>query len=742
MYNISWTEFRGQPVLKILRAGEDGKKRIDYMDFPFKPYYFIAKQMVDMTVENILKSIDPFANIVDTDAMFKDIKLMKVEMSSPNYVRDARDKLLSVGVMTYEADIPYGRRAMIDMGWSVEQPKHCLYFDIEVDASFGFPNPDEAATRILSIACIDETERIWVFSDDNEMVLIKKFLELTSGYEVVSGYNSMGFDWPYIQNRCKRLGLTFEWFSVVHVDLLPIYKLMSIRNRPSDYKLATVAEEELSERKIKPDWAVHEYLEVWKTRRSDLEAYNIQDAKLVKRLNDKYNIIGIIFSIAQLSHTTVPSLINAQKLGHGLNNSTAVDGVILSIAQKRSPRVVFPSKMQMWDSSESYPGAVVFDPVPGMHKNVAALDFSSLYPSIIKTFNIGLDTYCKEGDAEIKGAIGSFKKEPKSILSEAIEFMGKKRKEYKDTRNMADPASKEWQILYAQEYAVKQLLLSFYGVIGYQGSRYFDIDVASNVTMLGQAFVKKAKGLAELKGHEVVAGDTDSIYLKFTTHEGDIVDDAKKLADYINSNLKIWAKETYNVDNFQIEMDVERIFSSLWLQDVKKRYAGIVIWQSGQPTCYMYVVGMELKRRDWPKAVGEFQSDLLKMVLTGNPKLEVMKYIRDTKYKLYMKQLDDKLVVNKGLNKKIEEFKALAPHVKAAKKMVEMGHNVRVGDKIAYIRVGTETKDVLPVIDDKIPPISQKGYQFIWKNQFEPIMNRLGITQTEVRLIDSGEWTK
>ena len=740
MYNISWTEFRGQPVLKILRAGDDGKKRIDYMDFPFKPYYFIPKQTVDVSVENLLKSIDPFAIITDTDAMFKGVKLVKIEMSSPNYVRESKEKLLGLGVMSYEADIPYGRRALIDMGWAVEQPKHCLYFDIEVDSSAGFPQPEEAGARILSIACIDDNKQIWCFSDDNELVLIKKFLELTAGYEVVSGYNSMNFDWPYIQNRCKRLGLQFEWFSIIHVDLLPIYKLMSIRKRPTDYKLETVAEEELSEKKVKPDWAVSEYFEVWKTRRGDLEAYNIQDAKLVKMLNDKYNIINILFSIAQLSHTTVPSLINAQKLGHGLNNSTAVDGVILSIAQKRIPRVVFPTKVHVLDSMESFPGAVVFNPVPGKHENVANLDFSSLYPSIIKTFNIGLDTYCKEGDAEIKGAIGSFYREPKSILSEAIEFMGKKRKEYKDARDMADPTSKEWQILYAQEYAVKQLLLSFYGVIGYQGSRYFDLDIASNVTMLGQAFVRKAKELAELKGYVVLMGDTDSIFIQSKEYKCDVVKDSQALADFINSNLKIWAKEIYNVDSFQIEMDVEKVFSSLWLQDVKKRYAGIVIWQSGQPTCYMYVVGMELKRRDWPKAVGEFQNDVLKMVLMGRPKPEVMKYIKDTKYKLYTKQLDDKLVIHKGLNRNIDEFKVNAPHVKAAKKMVEAGYTVRMGDKIAYIRVGTETKDVLPIIDNKLPPISQKGYQFIWKNQFEPIMNRLGITQTEVRLIDSGEW--
>jgi len=742
MYNMTWSERAGKPVLKILETGKDGKKRISYADFPMKPYFFVPKETLDTMAENVIKDIDPFTSMNETDAKFRNIRLLRVEMTKPDYVREAREKLLGLGVTTYEADIPFARRVMIDMGWSVEQPKHTLFFDIEVDSTLGFPQPEEASARVLTIAAIDENEQIWSFAYDSEMQTITEFLKLTEKYEVVCGYNSDLFDIPYLKNRCKRLGLYFDWFAFVHIDLLPIYKLMSIRKRPSDYKLGTVAEEELGEKKVKTAWGMKEIFEVFKdkTRRSELEVYNIQDAKLTKRLNDKYNIVGILFSIAIFSHTTVPSLINAQKLGHGLNNSTAVDGVILSIAQKRSPRVVFPTKVHNIDNLESFPGAIVFQPIPGRHDNVANLDFSSLYPSIIKTFNIGQDSYCKEGDAPIKGAIGSFRREPLSILAEAIDLMGKKRAEFKSARDKADPATKQWQTLYAQEYAVKQLLLSFYGVIGYQGSRYFDLDIASNVTLLGQEFVKKAMDIAQKNGHEVIYGDTDSIFVKFVNTGGDIVDDAKALADIINPQLRAWAKEKYGVENFLIEMDVERIFASIMMFEAKKRYAGVVIWQAGAPTCYMYIVGLELKRRDWPKAVGEFQNDVMKMVLTSKTKKEVGDFIKETKKKLFSGELDQKLVIYKGLNQGIDDYKSNAPHVRAAKKMVEAGHEVKTGDKIAYIRVGTEPKDVQPVINDEVPHISQKGYSFIWENQFQPIMERLGILKVDMKAIDSGEW--
>lgn len=742
MYNMTWSERMGKPVLKILETGPDGKKRITYNDFPMKPYFFVPRDALDTMAENLLKDIDPFTAITETDAKFRSVKLFKIEMSKPDYVREAREKLLGLGITTYEADIPFARRVMIDMGWSVEQPKHILFFDIEVDSTLGFPKPEEASARILTIGCIDENEQIWSFAYDNEAQTISSFLELTEDYEVVVGYNSENFDWPYLKNRCKRLGIYFDWFSVVHIDLLPIYKLMSIRKRPSNYQLETVAEEELTEKKVKRTWKMNEIFSVFKDtcQRSELEHYCMQDAKLVKRLNDKFNIVSILFSIAQFSHTTVPSLINAQKLGHGLNNSTAVDGVILSIAQKRVPRIVFPTKVHTVDMGESFPGAVVFEPIPGKHENVANLDFSSLYPSIIKTFNIGLDTFCKEGDAPIKGAIGSFYSKPQSILAEAIDLMGKKRAEFKEARNKVDPATKEWLTFYAKEYAVKQLLLSFYGVIGYQGSRYFDLDIASNVTLLGQEFVKKAKEIAESEGYPVLLGDTDSIFIKVSKPKDDIVEEAKNLAKTINQRLKAWAKERYGVENFLIEMDVERIFSSIIMFEAKKRYAGIVIWQAGSPTCYMYIVGLELKRRDWPKAVGEFQNDVIKMILTGRTKKEVGEFIRETKRKLFNGELDEKLIIYKGMNMELDDYKANAPHVKAAKKMVDAGEDVKVGDKIAYIRVGTETKDVLPIINDIIPRISQKGYQFIWDNQFSPVLERLGVLKVDMRAIDSGEW--
>lgn len=744
MYHLTWTERAGKPALKVLDLGVDQLKRIVYAEFPFKPYFFIPADALDVDAENAIHEVDPFAVISETDAQWKNMKLVKVEMAKPDYVRDARERLISLGIQTYEADIPYAHRVLIDTGWSVEKPEHILYFDIEVNSQKGFPRPETADARILSIACVDQSGLVYTFTNDNEPKMIKDFLEVSKRYEVIAGYNSGNFDWPYLQNRCKRLGIQFDWFELIHIDLLPLYKLMTMRKRPTSYKLETVAQEDLGESKIKPNWKMTEIYDIWRTRegREEVLVYNIQDAQLVKKLDEKYKMIDIIFSIAKITHTTVPALINQDKLTHGLNNSVAVDGLVLSIARKRNPRIVFPSKVhRAQDEEQSYPGAMVFEPVPGKHEKVANLDFSSLYPSIIRSFNIGVDTYCREGDAEIKAEIGSFYSEPKSILAEAIEVMGKKRAELKHARNQLNPASSQWQILYAQEYAIKQLLLSFYGVIGYQGSRYYDVDVASNVSLLGQSFIKKAADIAREHDCQVIYGDTDSLFVKFANTSQDIVAQATELRDIINSSLKTWAKEKYNVKNLYVEMDVERIYSQIMMFQAKKRYAGIVIWQSGLPTCYLHMVGLEATRKDWPEAVREYQTELLKMLLTGASDADVLAYMRDTKRRLFCGELDAKLVMHKGMNMEMDEYKANAIHVKVAKKMVDAGHDVKLGDKIAFIRVGDGDDGILAVVDGKIPPISQKGYEFIWQNQFGAITERLGLTNIGMKRIDSGEWT-
>jgi DNA polymerase elongation subunit (family B) len=470
-----------------------------------------------------------------------------------------------------------------------------------------------------------------------------------------------------------------------------------------------------------------------------LEIYNIEDAKLLHELDEKYNIIGIIFSIASITHTTVPSLINPDTATSGVNHSTAVDGLVLYLAYRRQPRLIFPTRIFSEDyEKQTFEGSIVFDMVPGVHRDVATLDFSSLYPSLIKTFNIGTETYKKDGSGDIKAVIGSFEAEPKSILAEAVEYMGKKRNEYKKLRDLAIPNSEEYHIRAGQQFGVKSILLSFYGVIGYQSSRYFNLDIASNVTLLGQAFTKKAKELAEKSGFIVLAGDTDSIFVKSRTEfkRGGIVEESQKLADEITADLKVWAKEKYNVKNFQISLEIDRVYASWYAPGPKKQYAGIMIWQGGQECCDLYIRGVAARRKDTPVSVAEFQLELLKLILQEKSRSEIADFTRTVKQKLLAGGFDDKLLIHKGLSRDVDSYLVDSPHLRAAKKLIAQGEDVKRGDKVAYIRIGDKKDDVIAVRGKKIPKISQHGYEYIWKTQFEPVLDNLGMPAVTVKRLE------
>lgn len=1074
MYNMTWVRYGGSPSIKILGRDASGRKKTVTMEYPFKPYFFIRESAYNDDVVSIVLERDSTASFKETSAIGCDMqKLIKVELSDADIMLDLAMELKdTAGVFSYEADVPFARRVMVDQGLSVDIPKKKLFFDIEVESTGSFPDPKKADTRILTIAAVDETGKFWSFADNDERKTIEAFLELCNEFEVTAGWSSGNFDWPYLKERCKKLNISFDWFSIVHVDLLPLYRLMSMRNKPSDYKLGTVSKFELGKSKLDIDIA--NAAELFRKDRAQLEIYNIEDAKLTMEINRKYNMIDILFSIAAISHVPVHGLVNDSKIISGLNHSIAVDGLVLYLAGRRSPRIAYPTRGMMVSKDGSvdtggYAGGLVFDPVTGLHDNVMSLDFSSLYPSIIRTFNIGVETFRDSDEYDIKAVKHGFVSDPKSVLAEAVEYMGEKRVEYKTKKLACAQGSAEHSVFASQEYAIKTILLSFYGVIGRVGTRYYKKEVAENVTLLGQAFIKKAREIAGREGYDAVMGDsvtkdtpvairrngvteivpiqdivsmsgrlgyphlgrrtamgdaevwtehgwsrikyvyihkvkktgyrirtrkslvemtedhslvvggenvkpgglgvgdridfvpyvldgehmipadlawalglfaaegtcgsyeygnntkhnwsianqsrellqrasdalylhmgfrtkicecssrgvlyyqlqpfsdhgghlrsahpvmvnmftnlfltrdghklvpsmilnaceksqrafvdgymagdghqhgnrmsfatvdpclaagllsiferlginytikaarrdkphvvsintcergktgpdeilsieqfeiddhvydletenhhfvgglggvllhnTDSIYVKFKQgrERDDLVEAFKELAETINAELSVWAKDEFGVQVSHMEMNTERVFSTLFVQ-AKKKYAGMVVWQD-TPQLYMYVVGMEVKRGDWPAAVREFQSELLKMILSKSGRGDKLAYVNKVHDSLLAGELDNDLTIYKGLTRDPDDYVVDAQHVRAAK-LYGQGNTteLRKGDKVAYIKFGPKKDDIAAVIRGVVPKIELEGYNYIWRTQFEPIMERLQVSMTK-----------
>lgn len=740
LYNVTWHERYGDAALKLL-VWDEGKKKNVYIDFPIKPMFFI--RMADFTdkFRDVVFEIDSSAKFTEFAAVWQNEPLVKIEVARPDAVKDIRKQ---IEIPTYEADVPYVRRVMIEMGLGVAIPTRILYYDIEVDPRGGFPDVDKAEKRILSISAIDQDGNFWGFSDDNETKTINQFLDLTEDYIVISGWNSERFDYPYLRNRCKKLGIHFDWFRLVHVDLYPMYKKMTKRKKPTDYKLDTVGKEEVGMTKLRDFEAQLKVTHLWdlfESNRDLLLLYNVHDARITRAIDQKFKITTAIFSIAQITHTLVKHLLERRKgIEPGINMSIAVDGLLLSLASQRKPRIAFPTKRWHEDVEEDSEeveliGGKTFSTVQGLHERVVDFDVSSMYPSIIRTFNIGTDTY-RDSGGEIKGVVGTFTREPESLFSEACRMMREAREKVNTLRKKAVPDSTEYWILYGQQYAFKEVLLSFYGVMGSKYSRHFSEPVAGNITGIGRLLLTKAKEFVERQGLSVVYGDTDSLFTVFDNNE-DVVTRAQKVVKQVQQELADFCRKNFGIQEFYVDIDIDRIYSRFYLTGAKKKYAGIVIWQ-GTPTCYLHTVGMELMRKDWPIVSGQIQKEILKMLLSGAKRAVILSYLNSVKVDLFAGKLDSQLVMRKGIGKEFADYTSYQPHLKAAQKLIGMGVQVRTGDKITYIRIGPKNTDIIPIIGDEVHvKISPKGYRFVWENSILPIVERLGIGTTEQMTLGS-----
>lgn len=465
--DVQWRWNGGNPSIRFLLW--DGKeKRIEEMRVPNLPYMFFKTlyyQDSNTDVEADIKSLDCYTNIsCGTDFRNTDGEYcFKLEAGNPYEIKDLYAKWNAKNIENYEADLSYLQRMMIDNDIQIDlpDPGDVAYFDLEVDAREGDTDVSDPQNPLMSAAIVSEDEDIVINNEGNEKETMKKVLEKLDEYPIVAGYFSRTFDWPYLKNRAENLGINFDFSRMVHFDVFSVYRYVYKINPASD-SLDYVSEKEGFEGKTQKYLGAKDFYEAWKNNTEEFLEYNRQDARLTKRLSDKYEMPRIFFAMAQATYTTVPSLIKRHWIrGRSINFYRAVENLILNIAQKRDPRIVFETRDFTTSTSGSDPkfsGADVFKSIAGVHNNCAKLDYASLYPSIINDLNIGLTTMDPEGD--VTGIEVNFSKDNKSIFSEAISYLNDMRQEYKDQRAEAKPGTKEYKVADAKQFAVKQISLS------------------------------------------------------------------------------------------------------------------------------------------------------------------------------------------------------------------------------------------------------------------------------------------
>lgn len=315
---------------------------------------------------------------------------------------------------------------------NIDAPKlNVAFFDIEVDfdPERGYASPDDAFMPITAIAvhlqwldtmiCLaippktismeEAVEMVKEFPNtmlfDNEADLLATFLDLIEDADVLSGWNSEGFDIPYTVNRVTKVlskddtrrfclfnqlprrreyekfgrdAVTYDLVGRVHLDSLELYRKYTYEERHS-YRLDAIAEYELGERKTQYEGTLDQlYNNDFKT----FIEYNRQDCALLDRLDKKLKFLDLANTLAHENTVLLQTTMGAVAV---------TEQAIINEAHRRGFQVPNRKKMDEREDTQAA-GAYVAYPKEGLQDWVGSLDINSLYPSAIRALNMGPET--------------------------------------------------------------------------------------------------------------------------------------------------------------------------------------------------------------------------------------------------------------------------------------------------------------------------------------------------------------
>ena len=512
--------------------------------------------------------------------------------------------------------------------------------------------PDEAAALSAFLA--------WIADHDPDLII---------------GWNVAGFDLRFLEARCRlhRIGFGLGrdggrarvLDGVVATARIPGRVVLDgIEGHRAafwgfeDESLGAVARTLLGRDKlIAPDGnparnRVDAIRELHETDRLALAAYNLEDCRLVREIFGRTRLVDFMVE---------RSRITGLALGRTGGSVAAFDHLYLPRLHRRG-RVAPDIGAGTAGGGES-PGGHVLDSRPGLYRNVALLDFKSLYPSIIRTFRIDPLGLAEPGENPVPGFAGAAFAREGGILPDLIADLWTRRDEAKRTGDQPF------------QHAVKILMNSFYGVLGARGCRFFDPRLASSITMRGHEIIRRSKAFIESEGLEVIYGDTDSLFVLLGERPG-----AREIAEGLAERLNRWWRERlaeeHGLDSC-LEVEIESLFERFLMPTVrgaatgtKKRYAGLVR-AGGAAAPELVFKGLETVRTDWTPLARRFQRELYRKVFLDEPFED---YVRATCEALLAGELDEELVYRKRLRRPLDAYtRNVPPHVQAARRQSNPG---------------------------------------------------------------------
>lgn len=333
-------------------------------------------------------------------------------------------------------------------------------------------------------------------------------------------------------------------------------------------------------------------------------------------------------------------------------------------------------------------GGLVFQPPVGAFEQVAEIDYASMYPSIMVRHNISPETVlCSCCDNSVVPEAGyNICEKRRGLIPRTLAPLVARRKEYKRLMRACESAS-EREVYDARQTAIKWMLVSSFGYLGYKNARFGRIEAHEAVTAFGRDKLLKAKELAEVAGFRVLHALTDSLWIK---REGASRADVLALCEQITQAT-------------EVEMALEGIYD--WIvflpskvnstRPVPARYYGVL------DAAKMKLRGLACRRSDVPPFIKEAQWEMLAVVAQGKTIAdlwqcrEAVERVRQARIgELERGAVDpDKLMVRRTLSKEIEDYTVETRTALAARQLESAGVRVHPGERVRYVITDAKAKD-------------------------------------------------
>ena len=558
------------------------------------------------------------------------------------------------------------------------------------------------------------------------VALFRAFLE----YPFVVTFNGDDFDLKYLYHRGQRLGFRNEEIPIelgrdvaflkygVHIDLYKFFFNRSIQiyafgQKYRENTLDAVGEALVNSAKL-------EIESVTDAPYRELAAYCYRDSQIVMNLtsfNDDL-VMKLMTALSRISYMTLDDV-----------SRQGVSGWIRSImfCHHRKRNYLIPRRDEILEvkgqttteaviKGKKYKGAIVVEPKPGVHFNVAVLDFASLYPSIIKIWNLGYETVrCSHEECKTNRIPGTphwvctKKRGLESLLIGSLRDLRVKwyKVRAKD-RSLASPIQSWYKVV---SDALKVELNASYGVFGADNFALYCPPVAEATAAIGRHVITQAIERSRELGLEVFYGDTDSIFLGGQ--------DSESLSKLIE-----WSR-----DQLKMELEIDKNYRYLALSSRKKNYFGVL------PDGNVDIKGLTGKKRHIPQflhaAFYQMVSTLSKVQTPEDidgAKAKITDIVKECFLKLRNKEYSlDELAFSMMMSRGTDGYKKTTPqHVKAARQLQNAGTEMRPGDIVSFVKVRGEA-GVKPVQLARIEEVDAEKYIEYIRGTFEQVLDALGV---------------